>query len=337
MRVCFPTIGNQSLGIRKMFENMGVECITYDRTRPEHIKWGIMNSPEHICFCYKAAAGGLHKALDDGADTIIIFDTKGRCRLHYYGLLLGIDEHRAEIKIWDKTNLVRSMSDITGKGRLRTVKGMMLGLCVALIIEALERKLFYLRPREKNVGDSDNGFARALEILGEVKGFKDLLPKRNDALGLMNSVYAKDINAPRVLVLGEIFMVNDDECNQGLLKKVGRLGFEIVRPQSVASYFYQNWVKGNKRKLTMNYLRNAIGGDAMANVDEVLHAHVDGIIHVAPFGCMPEVSVNPILAKIAGERMIPYLFLTFDEHTSCEGLETRLEAFSEMVNSVPGC
>ena len=57
----------------------------------------------------------------------------------------------------------------------------------------------------------------------------------------------------------------------------------------------------------------------------------DGIIHIKPFGCTPEVNAMPILQKISDETSVPIMFLSFDSQTSETGLKTRLEAFYDMI------
>ncbi|MGI6552798.1 MAG: hypothetical protein GX779_04680 [Clostridia bacterium] len=60
--------------------------------------------------------------------------------------------------------------------------------------------------------------------------------------------------------------------------------------------------------------------------------NVDGFIHVASFGCGPDSLIGELAARyVRREREKPFLALTIDEHTGEAGLETRLEAFLDMV------
>ena len=51
-----------------------------------------------------------------------------------------------------------------------------------------------------------------------------------------------------------------------------------------------------------------------------------------PFTCMPELVAQTILAKVSRDYSIPVLTLIFDEHTSPGGVQTRLEAFVDLIN-----
>ena len=57
----------------------------------------------------------------------------------------------------------------------------------------------------------------------------------------------------------------------------------------------------------------------------------DGVIHIRPFSCMPELVAQKILTKVEKDYNIPILTLSVDEHSSEVGFDTRLEAFMDML------
>ena len=57
----------------------------------------------------------------------------------------------------------------------------------------------------------------------------------------------------------------------------------------------------------------------------------DGIIHLKSAGCTPEIDVMPALQRISSNYNIPLLCLSYDSQTSDTGLDTRLEAFYDMI------
>ena len=57
----------------------------------------------------------------------------------------------------------------------------------------------------------------------------------------------------------------------------------------------------------------------------------DGIIHVKPFGCTPEIGAIPIINKICTDYKEPIIYFSFDSETSDNGIKTRLEAFYDML------
>ena len=57
----------------------------------------------------------------------------------------------------------------------------------------------------------------------------------------------------------------------------------------------------------------------------------DGLVHVKSFGCTPEMDAVPVLHNISSDYKIPVLYLNYDTQTSDTGIETRLEAFYDMI------
>ena len=55
----------------------------------------------------------------------------------------------------------------------------------------------------------------------------------------------------------------------------------------------------------------------------------DGIIHLAPFTCMPEIVAENIMPSTKED--IPVLAVTCDEQQSKQGMLTRLEAFTDLI------
>ena len=91
-----------------------------------------------------------------------------------------------------------------------------------------------------------------------------------------------------------------------------------------------------KRRLkkAKKYVKYNLGADGLDNVCrtlELIDQKYDGIIHIKPFGCTPEVSTIPIIQKICRQAKMPIIFLSFDYQTSEEGINTRIEAFYEMI------
>ena len=57
----------------------------------------------------------------------------------------------------------------------------------------------------------------------------------------------------------------------------------------------------------------------------------DGIIHLKSSGCTPEIDCMPVLQRLSSDYRIPILYLSYDSQTSDTGLDTRLEAFYDMI------
>jgi predicted nucleotide-binding protein (sugar kinase/HSP70/actin superfamily) len=88
------------------------------------------------------------------------------------------------------------------------------------------------------------------------------------------------------------------------------------------------------RRAGERYLGRDVGGLARSTVGEaalMAEGEVDGLIHVTPFNCTPEVVAQSALVALKREQGVPVLTLSFDEQTGRAGVMTRLEAFVDML------
>ena len=66
---------------------------------------------------------------------------------------------------------------------------------------------------------------------------------------------------------------------------------------------------------------------------------VDGIVFVTSFKCGIDALMQEFLKRQVGTNKkgnIPFMTLTFDEHTTVEGIRTRLEAFLDLIDQRKG-
>jgi predicted nucleotide-binding protein (sugar kinase/HSP70/actin superfamily) len=81
-------------------------------------------------------------------------------------------------------------------------------------------------------------------------------------------------------------------------------------------------------------MKRAIGGETIETIGDTVYAAkhgIDGIIHIMPFSCMPEIVSQNILTKVSKEEDIPVMSLVLDEQTGKAGYQTRIEAFVDLV------
>jgi predicted nucleotide-binding protein (sugar kinase/HSP70/actin superfamily) len=121
--------------------------------------------------------------------------------------------------------------------------------------------------------------------------------------------------------------------------ELGKLGVEVRRPISIVEWVRFNPFihalklreKDRAHKAAMPYISRHVGGEGMQSVGEkVLHARDwDGIVHLEPFGCVPEIMARNIM-PITKEGC-SVLNIIYDEHTGKAGMISRLEAFVDML------
>lgn len=136
-------------------------------------------------------------------------------------------------------------------------------------------------------------------------------------------------------MVGELYTLMEPNSNYFMEKELAKKNIVVTRFITVTYLLFQ------KPKLTKNllneagkYLKYDIGADgtdSVAKTKTLAEEGYDGIIHVKPFGCTPEVNAMPMLQNIGREYKIPILYFSFDSQSSETGIKTRLEAFNDMI------
>jgi predicted nucleotide-binding protein (sugar kinase/HSP70/actin superfamily) len=140
-------------------------------------------------------------------------------------------------------------------------------------------------------------------------------------------------------------MVAEPFANLDLERRLGEMGVEVTR-----ALYVSDWVRANlfldtlrlKRRSRQTivkqaaspYLGHFVGGEGLESVGEsVIYSRqgYDGVIHVAPFTCMPEIVATSLLPEVGRDLGLPNMSLFLDEHTGDAGLATRLEAFVDLL------
>jgi len=146
----------------------------------------------------------------------------------------------------------------------------------------------------------------------------------------------------RVALLGDVYSISEPFFNMNLEHQLGHLGVEVER------WF---WLSRSLRLPILDRVRNRsetqareeevgrylghdVGGFALPSMKEAVafvREGIDGLIHLAPFNCTPEIVAVSVLPRLARDYDVPLLALSFDEHSGEAGLVTRLEAFVDLL------
>ena len=90
----------------------------------------------------------------------------------------------------------------------------------------------------------------------------------------------------------------------------------------------------NLRRDISEYVKYDMGPTSTMNIaaaKSYAEKGFDGIVHLKSAGCTPEIDVMPVLQRISDDYHLPILYLSYDSQTSDTGLDTRLEAFYDMI------
>jgi predicted nucleotide-binding protein (sugar kinase/HSP70/actin superfamily) len=137
----------------------------------------------------------------------------------------------------------------------------------------------------------------------------------------------------KLAVLGYPYTLYDDYVSVKILDKLRHRDVEVVTPEMVAASDMQRMGKTLPKNLFWHYSNRVV----WAGLYYLLDMNVDGIIHVTAFGCGPDAMTNKLIELEAkNQRKIPFMTVTIDEHTGEAGVDTRLEAFVDLLRRKRG-
>ena len=163
---------------------------------------------------------------------------------------------------------------------------------------------------------------------------------QKEYIGRLNMVTKEPDYQPLIVgVTGEFYVLLEPFSNFDIEIELGKLGVEVRRTTFVSEWTKFSWFlnpmgvdeKDRIHKAALPYLKRDIGGDGWESIGEkVLHSgEYDGLVHLAPFTCMPEIVAQNIMPKT--KENIPVLTIICDEQIAKTGMLTRLEAFVDLL------
>lgn len=136
---------------------------------------------------------------------------------------------------------------------------------------------------------------------------------------------------PVIGVLGYPYLVEDEYVNMGLLAKLRSLGARVVKAGDVPEEKLRLF-DGEFDKQVFWYYSDRV---VKAGFYLCRNKLVDGLIHLTAFGCGPDAIADKLLELEARTNKVPYLTISVDECTGEAGIQTRVEAFVDMLTRKP--
>lgn len=83
--VTIPWMGKDYISLLgRSLKNLGVRVQLPPPTTDKTIQIGVRHTAEMVCFPLKPTLGNFAEALSNGADTLLMYDSQGQCRLRHY-------------------------------------------------------------------------------------------------------------------------------------------------------------------------------------------------------------------------------------------------------------
>lgn len=305
---------------------------------------GSLNSNDFVCSPFKHLLGDYIEALELGADVLVQFS--GPCRLGYYGELqesilrdMGYEFDMLNFATVAGKPMQEYLNICKDKVNpdLSIPQGVKNFLLLFKMIENLDSyndRYLELAGFEREHGS----FARAREDfyadMREVTNATELAAAYKRGMHTLEELpIDRPVDPIRVGLIGEYFTAVDPRSNLYLENKLSGMGVSLARYLNMTNRNL-HYNEPNLRRSVAEYVDYDMGPTStmtVAAAKRYAQEGFDGIIHLKSSGCTPEIDVMPVLQRISNDFHIPILYLSYDSQTSDTGLDTRLEAFYDMV------
>ncbi|KUK14627.1 MAG: Uncharacterized protein XD52_0080 [bacterium 42_11] len=367
-KVTLPRMGYSYIGFRAVFDELGHEFFEPLPLTKRTLDLGVKHAPEFACFPFKITLGNLIEALETGkVDTIITAGGIGPCRYGFYGVMyekilkeeLGynfdfilldppVKPYGSFKRVWDI--VLKWKSELSWRDFIkRLVRGFKLAWRKLKRVEELEALLLKKRAWVKDSSKVEAIFKSAIDKMNLSRDLDEVDRIFEEAREKMESIPPERDNVLKVGVVGEIYTILEPFSNLNTEKLLNERGVEIERAVWTTEFIEYNispglpfplkqivGYKGKEEieKYSKPFLNEFVGGHGRETVAHTVmfkKKGFDGVVHILPFSCMPEVVARSILERVSRELDIPVLSLSFDEFTGEAGLITRLEAFIDLL------
>jgi predicted nucleotide-binding protein (sugar kinase/HSP70/actin superfamily) len=140
------------------------------------------------------------------------------------------------------------------------------------------------------------------------------------------SIGIKDENYKlNIALAGHPYNIYDNYINMNIVNKLNKLGVGAITEEFLDEESIDNEVNNLYKKPFWAFARNSYGFAANASGKKF----VDGIVYISSFACGIDSVVIELIKNKIGD--MPFLILKIDEHTGEAGVDTRIEAFVDML------
>ena len=319
----FPHMGNYAYVFKDLAHLLDCDPMVAPRITKRTLEIGAKHSPEFVCLPFKYNLGNFIEAIEQGADVII--QAGGGCRFGYYAAVqeaichdIGYDvdfiQLSSSVDVGSVVRFLRKQNKkVSAREMRRVINLTWQKLHVLDAVEDVVRKNVGFEIEPKAFEKAFDAFLIALSDAADKAAVERLEAETIAALGQIP--IDKPENPMRVAIVGELYVLMEPFSNMDVERYLGTRGVEVHRFCNVTGI-----------------IDRAEGAYSVYYTLKLMDEGFDGVIHVKPFGCMPEVTAMSALQRISRDRTYPILSMSYDVQTSSTGVVTRLEAFCDMLS-----
>ncbi|MBP2673746.1 MAG: putative nucleotide-binding protein, sugar kinase/HSP70/actin superfamily [Deltaproteobacteria bacterium] len=348
-KYAFYQIGTSAIATNAFARTIGLDTVTLPSPSMGTIARGVSLSPEFSCFPFKVLLGSLMQGVERGADVFVVPFSRSisSCQLADFGMaqkyILRRTGHEFDILLLNTIRPDKVLESFRDRNRDITLIQVSEGLFVAaqklLLLEIVEdhSRDIYLAARKQKAEGFRLRWTREIDGTDSILDLYALGRRMDEDRASYPALDAGGLL--KIAVIGDMYTINEKIINNGIFERLCDLGVFAENGIRLRMLFDPG-IPTTPDDLALSakargYLRHDIGGFAQDTVRSAIRyaeKGFDGLVHIYPFSCMPEVVVRSILPKVGADYDIPILNLPIDEQTGDAGFTTRVEAFVDLID-----
>jgi predicted nucleotide-binding protein (sugar kinase/HSP70/actin superfamily) len=349
MKFAIYQVGDSAIATNAFARKIGIELVTLPYPNKETISTGVLYAPEFSCFPFKVLLGSLLQALNKGVEVFIVPKSKtvAACQLADFGMAqkyilekTGKKFDTIFLESLNPGNIVKKFKVYNPEITLKKVtEGLFAAAQKLSLMEEMESlyRQIYVSSKKKKAEMFRNKWIKTIDKTDSIVELYMLNKRMYDDFRKYPAIDMK--NVLKIAVIGDIYTINEPFINNNIFERLCDL--EVYSEKGISLNAFAGIKLGiNPEEIMLNnqakkYLRHNVGAFSQDTIKSAIHYSekgFDGIIHIYPFSCMPEITVRNILPKVSSDYNIPILYLPIDEQTGDAGFTTRIEAFVDLIN-----
>jgi predicted nucleotide-binding protein (sugar kinase/HSP70/actin superfamily) len=132
----------------------------------------------------------------------------------------------------------------------------------------------------------------------------------------------------RILLLGHPYNIYDNHINMNIIKKLMDNNIKIITAEMIEETISRHYASTLPKRMFWSQGQKVLGS-SFSLIDRKT---IDGIIYISAFGCGIDSVLIELVEEKAKERNTPFTLITIDELTGEAGINTRIEAFLDMLD-----
>ena len=346
--ISFPHLGSYYIPIKYVVKKITkCEIIIPPLNNKETISIGSKYSPQDVCMPFKYNLGNYINALELGAN--ILVQAGGGCRYGYYAELqkqilkdLGYEFTFINLIKDNHVSILNTYKFAKKLNKKLNIFSFFYYLLQAfLMIYIMDKQDKYLRenmgstkePKLFEIAEKQFYASLSIDKLSIIKILKIYKKYKQK----YRSIELKEEDNIKILLIGELYSLMDYAASNNLERTLINQGIKVYRYTDLTYLLikkrFMRKIVLHKGKKYIKYTLGADGAESIAHAKTHSEQGIDGIIHIKSYSCVPEINAMPILSQISEDYNTPILYLSFDGENNIANIDTKLEAFSDMIKS----